>query len=120
MENRIAERKHDLAADDFRLQELFVTESAFRSILPLFNLLGEFEKTSGRSLKRQSPRMASSLSRGTSSLRAARVRFLFPCSNLFSLFCIRPRLAQESSGGFWFHQPARDYTCGCYEPASPR
>src|SRR5499427_8601826 len=40
MENRIAELKHDLAADDFCLQEFFATEAAFRSILLLFNLLG--------------------------------------------------------------------------------
>ena len=33
MENRIAELKHDLAADDFCLQEFFATEAAFRSIL---------------------------------------------------------------------------------------
>jgi hypothetical protein len=38
-----------LAADDFRLQEFFASESAFPRILPLFNLLGEFEKTSGLS-----------------------------------------------------------------------
>ena len=44
MENRIAELKHDLAADDFCLQEFFATEAAFRSILLLFNLLGEFQR----------------------------------------------------------------------------
>jgi hypothetical protein len=44
MENRIAELKHDLAADDFCLRELFATEAAFRSILLLFNLLGEFQR----------------------------------------------------------------------------
>ena len=36
MENRIAELKHDLGADDFCLQEFFATEAAFRSILLLF------------------------------------------------------------------------------------
>ncbi|MGC0779562.1 MAG: IS1380 family transposase [Candidatus Acidiferrum sp.] len=46
MENRIAELKHDLAADDFCLQEFFATEAAFRSILWLFNLLGEFQRAS--------------------------------------------------------------------------
>ena len=46
MENRIAELKHDLAADDFCLQEFFATEAAFRSILLLFNLLGEFQRAS--------------------------------------------------------------------------
>jgi hypothetical protein len=45
MKNRIAERKHDLAADDFCLHEFFATEAAFRSILLLFNLLGEFQRT---------------------------------------------------------------------------
>ena len=44
MENRIAERKHDLAADDFCLREFFATETAFRSILLLFNLLGGFQR----------------------------------------------------------------------------
>lgn len=47
MENRIAELKHDLAADDFCLQEFFATEAAFRSILLLFNLLGEFQRAAG-------------------------------------------------------------------------
>ena len=45
MENRIAELKHDLAADDFCLQEFFATEAAFRSMLLLFNLLGESSAT---------------------------------------------------------------------------
>ncbi len=44
MENRIAELKHDLAADDFCMQVFFATEAAFRSILLLFNLLGEFQR----------------------------------------------------------------------------
>ena len=46
-ENRIAELKHDVGADDFCLQEFFATEAAFRSILLLFNLLGEFRRASG-------------------------------------------------------------------------
>src|SRR6266436_5804242 len=53
MENRIAELKHDLGADDFCLQEFFATEAAFRSILLLFNLLGEFQRASGFSTYRQ-------------------------------------------------------------------
>ena len=53
MENRIAELKHDLAADDFCLQELFTTEAAFRSILLLFNLLGEFQRAAGLATYRQ-------------------------------------------------------------------
>jgi Transposase DDE domain group 1 len=44
MENRIAELKHDWGADDFCLHEFFATEAAFRSILLLFNLLGEFQR----------------------------------------------------------------------------
>jgi hypothetical protein len=44
MENRIAELKYDLAADDFCLREFFATEAVFRSILLLFNLLGEFQR----------------------------------------------------------------------------
>jgi len=53
MENRIAELKHDLAADDFCLQEFFATEAAFRSILLLFNLLGEFQRACGLGRYRQ-------------------------------------------------------------------
>jgi hypothetical protein len=47
MENRIAELKYDLAADDFCLHEFFATEAAFLSILMLFNLLGEMQRMSG-------------------------------------------------------------------------
>ena len=53
MENRIAELKHDLAADDFCLHEFFATEAAFRSILLLFNLLGEFQQACGFTSYRQ-------------------------------------------------------------------
>ncbi|MGB8456790.1 MAG: IS1380 family transposase [Candidatus Acidiferrum sp.] len=53
MENRIAELKHDLAADDFCMQEFFATEAAFRSILLLFNLLGEFQRACGLTSYRQ-------------------------------------------------------------------
>jgi hypothetical protein len=44
MEKRIAELKYDLAADDFCMKEFFATEAAFRGILLLFNLLGEFQR----------------------------------------------------------------------------
>lgn len=47
MENRIAELKHDLGADGFCLKEFFATEAAFRSVLLLFNLLGEFQRAAG-------------------------------------------------------------------------
>ncbi len=47
MENRIAELKYDLAADDFCLREFFATEAAFLAILMLFNLLGEMQRMSG-------------------------------------------------------------------------
>lgn len=47
MENRIAELKYDLAADDFCMKEFFATEAAFRSILLLFNLLSEFQRAAG-------------------------------------------------------------------------
>jgi hypothetical protein len=53
MENRIAELKQDLAADDFCLQQFFATEAAFRSILLLFNLLGEFQRACGLASYRQ-------------------------------------------------------------------
>ena len=47
MENRIAELKHDLGADGFCLKEFFATEAAFRAVLLLFNLLGEFQRAAG-------------------------------------------------------------------------
>lgn len=47
MENRIAELKHDLAADDFCMNDFFATEAAFMAILMLFNLLGEMQRMSG-------------------------------------------------------------------------
>jgi len=47
MENRIAELKHDLAADKFCLQQFFATEAAFQAILLLFNLLSEFQRAAG-------------------------------------------------------------------------
>ena len=47
MENRIAERKHDLGADGFCLKQFFATEAAFQTVLLLFNLLGEFQRTAG-------------------------------------------------------------------------
>ena len=53
MENRIAELKHDLAADDFCMYEFFATEAALRSILLLFNLLGEFQRASRLTTYRQ-------------------------------------------------------------------
>jgi hypothetical protein len=46
VENRIAELKYDLAADDFCLHKFFATEAAFCGILMLFNLLGEFQRAS--------------------------------------------------------------------------
>lgn len=53
VENRIAELKYDLGADDFCLQEFFATEAAFCAILMLFNLLGEFQRASGMKSYRQ-------------------------------------------------------------------
>jgi hypothetical protein len=47
MENRIAELKHDLAADRFCLKQFFATEAAFQTILLLFNLLAEFQRAAG-------------------------------------------------------------------------
>jgi len=47
MENRIAELKYDLAADDFCLHEFFATEAAFLAILLLFNMLGEMQRMGG-------------------------------------------------------------------------
>ena len=53
MENRICELKHDLAADGFCMKGFYETEAAFRSILLLFNLLGEFQRAAGFSEYRQ-------------------------------------------------------------------
>ena len=53
MENRIAELKHDLAADSFCLREFFATEAAFRGVLLLFNLLAEFQRAAGMAGYRQ-------------------------------------------------------------------
>lgn len=47
VENRIAELKYDLAADDFCLRQFFATEAAFCAILMLFNLLSEFQRVTG-------------------------------------------------------------------------
>ncbi len=47
MENRIAELKHDLAADRFCLKQFFATEAAFQTILLSFNLLAEFPRAAG-------------------------------------------------------------------------
>ena len=47
MENRIAELKHDLAADRFCLKDFHATDAVFRSVLLLFNLLSEFRRVSG-------------------------------------------------------------------------
>jgi hypothetical protein len=47
MENRIAELKHDLGADGFCCKKFFATEAAFRAVLLLFNLLGEFQRAAG-------------------------------------------------------------------------
>ena len=47
VENRIAELKYDLGADDFCLRPFFATEAAFCGILMLFNLLSEFQRVTG-------------------------------------------------------------------------
>lgn len=47
MENRIAELKHDLAADDFCMRWFFATEAAFRAVILVFNLLSEFQRATG-------------------------------------------------------------------------
>jgi hypothetical protein len=54
MENRIAELKHDLGADGFCLKQFFATEAAFRTVLLLFNLLAEFQRT-GRFIASRRP-----------------------------------------------------------------
>jgi hypothetical protein len=47
MENRICELKHDLSANGFCMKGFYETEAAFRGILLLFNLLGEFQRAAG-------------------------------------------------------------------------
>jgi hypothetical protein len=44
VEQRIEELKYDLAVDDFCLRRFYATEVAFRLILFLYNLLGEFQR----------------------------------------------------------------------------
>ena len=53
MENRIAELKHDLGADGFCMKQFFATEAAFRAVLLLFNLLGEFQRAAGLPVYRE-------------------------------------------------------------------
>src|SRR5205085_4321691 len=53
VENRIAELKHDLAADRFCLQEFYASDAVFRSILLLFNLLSEFQRAGGARTHRE-------------------------------------------------------------------
>jgi hypothetical protein len=47
MENRIAELKYELGADDFCMHQFFATEAAFRSVTLLFNQLSEFQRAAG-------------------------------------------------------------------------
>src|SRR5215475_3099230 len=53
MENRIAELKHDLGADGFCMKQFFATETAFRAVLLLFNLLSEFQRAAGLPVYRE-------------------------------------------------------------------
>ena len=52
-ENRVAELKYDLAADDFCMRQFFATEAAFRAVLLLFNLLSEFQRATEMPVYRQ-------------------------------------------------------------------
>ena len=53
MEKRIFELKSDLACDDFCMKQFYATDAVFRTILMLFNLLGEFQRTVGMTSYRQ-------------------------------------------------------------------
>jgi len=53
MENRIAELKHDLAADSFCRRQFFATEAAFCAVLLWFNLLAEFQRAAAMTGYRQ-------------------------------------------------------------------
>jgi hypothetical protein len=52
-ENRIAELKHDLGADDFCMKQFYATEAAFGAVLLLFNLLAEFQGAAGMPIYRE-------------------------------------------------------------------
>ena len=53
IEERIKELKHDLGADGFCMKQFFSTEAAFRSVLFVFNLLGEFQRACNTTPYRQ-------------------------------------------------------------------
>jgi hypothetical protein len=61
IENRIAELKDDLAADDFCLRQFEATAAAFRAVLVLFNLLAEFQRAAGSATYRRLATLRSSL-----------------------------------------------------------
>jgi hypothetical protein len=53
MEKGIAGLKHHLGADGFCMKSFFATEAAFRAVLPLFNLLSEFQRAAGLPVYRE-------------------------------------------------------------------
>lgn len=53
MEQCIRELKDDLGAAGFCMQPFFATEAAFRSVLFVYNLLGEFQRAAGLTTWRQ-------------------------------------------------------------------
>src|SRR6266436_9545803 len=50
--------------------------------------------------------MASALSRDTKSVQAASGLFSLDLRGTLLFLSFRPRLARESNGGIWFHQPS--------------
>jgi hypothetical protein len=106
VENRIAELKYDLAADDFCLREFFATEAAFCAILMLFNLLGEFQRASQMKSYRQ-----------PATLRAQ----VFLCGAVLGRAGHRLVLHLSSAwGGLQQRKPLLDNLLGSVSPTPPK
>jgi hypothetical protein len=106
VENRIAELKYDLAADDFCLREFFATEAAFCGILLLFNLLSEFQRVSGLKGFRQ-----------PATLRTQ----IFLCGALLGRAGRQPVLHLSSAwGGLQKLKPLLDNLMSAVFPTSPK
>jgi len=106
VENRIAELKYDLAADDFCLREFFATEAAFCGILLLFNLLGEFQRASRMKGYRQ-----------PATLRAQ----VFLCGAILGRSGHRVVLHLSSGwGGLAKRKPLMDHLLSYVWPTSPK
>jgi hypothetical protein len=106
MENRIAELKHDLGADGFCLKEFFATEAAFRAVLFLFNLLGEFQRAAGLPGYRAPATIRTQVLTGGAILGRAGRRLVVHLS--------------QSWGGLKTRIPLLDSILACEFPTSPK